>query len=136
MPDLDNPFLNKTNPLYQPLPIPNKGNVANMQVITNNPLYQSLPTPNLNRGLNNPTPRLRNPNIPPPRPKNPYYNSNIPTAQVNPFATKETTSETPIKSESWWKKRTKTQKILVVGGSVLGLAVIGFAIYSFSKTKK
>jgi hypothetical protein len=136
MPGLDNPFLNKTNPLYQPLPIPNKGNVANMQVISNNPLYQSLPTPNLNRGLHDANPRLRNPNSPPPRPKDPYYNPNNATAQVNPFAPKEMKPETPLKSEGWWKKRTKTQKILIVGSSVLGLAVIGFAIYSSSKSKK
>lgn len=136
MPGLDNPFLNKTNPLYQPLPVPSRAGGRNMQIINNNPLYQSLPTPNLNRGLNNATPRLRNPNSPPPRPKNPYYNSNIPIAQVNPVATKEMVAEMPVASESWWKKRTKTQKILIIGGSILGLAVIGYTIYSSSKSKK
>lgn len=136
MPGLDNPFLNKTNPLYQPLPVTNRATVDNVQVITTNPLYQSLPIPNLNKDFNNSGLRTRNPNSPPPRPKNPYYNSNIPTAQVNPYATKVVIEEMPTEKLSWWKKRTKTQKTLVVSGSILLLAFIGLGIYSANKSKK
>jgi len=125
---LDNPFLSKTNPLYQPLPTPNVANVGNMQVISNNPIVESKPTMNLNEKFKLPFKTIQR--------KNPTVVFNAPENQINPFSNKVVVEEMPTEKLSWWKKRTKIQKTLVITGSVLILTFIGLGIYSTTKSKK
>lgn len=37
--------------------------------------------------------------------------------------------ETKSKKPSWWQKRTKTQKNLIIGGSILIVGLVGYLIY-------
>lgn len=117
MPGLDNPYISKTNPLNQPLPTPNVVSVGNIDIITKKPIVKANPTNKSNPSQTIPYKIIRR---------------NEPTKLV--FETSK--EETKPENVSWWQKKSKTQKIMLIGGSVLGLAIIGVVIYTFKNRKK
>lgn len=70
--------------------------------------------------------------------KDPIITSNKPFTFTNPsqsnWDARKKLNENLLKTKeevekSWWQKRTKTQKHLIVGGSILVVAILGYLIY-------
>lgn len=108
IPGLNNPFVNTKNGLNQPLPRPNMARVGNVNVITTKPIIEKQQS-----------------------------KFDIP---FNPIKKRQYQQLDFSKPEKYntdkEKSKVSNKRILTIGGSILGLAIIGFIIYKVKNKAK
>lgn len=53
--------------------------------------------------------------------------------KLNDMSATMNTSDSEMKKQGWWERKTKTQKGLIVGGAIVGVSLLSFLIYKAVK---